>query len=203
MDMLMKMQLITQVKIIAAALALTFCSSCSSNYGNNLVLDARDIFSFSAGYGLGAQARVSYLAEGFLFKKDLVGMQNGIPAWYGNQAQIFDVDVALGRLHIFNPPYDVYIRKDGVLLAEGPLFLYWPRKDKWNPKWATQVDATLALGLSIKVGFNPGELLDFITGVFGYDLFGDDYEEKEFEEKKEPLQEKETEQVQDKASPAK
>ena len=167
MVILMKMQHIIPVKIrlLSALLVAVLTTSCSTNYGNNRALDAQDIFSFSVGYGLGAQARVSYIAEGLLWKKDLGGMQNGVPYWYGNQANIMDIDVILGRIHIFNPPYDVYIRKHGVLLAEGPLFLYMPRKDKWNPKWATQIDATVALGLSLKVGFNPGELIDFILSL--------------------------------------
>jgi hypothetical protein len=185
----MKMQLIIRVRImkifIISTLLLIAGTSCSTNYGNNRVIDARDIFSFSVGYGLGAQARVSYLAEGFLLKKDFAGMENGIPAWYGFDSQATDIEVALGRIHIFNPPYDVYVRKHGVMIAEGPLCFYIPRKEKWNPKWATQIDATLALGLSVKVGFNPGELFDFIFGVFGYDLYNDDYAEEDFSSKAE------------------
>lgn len=172
------------MKKFSVLVLVALLSSCaSSNYLNNRTLDARDIFSFSVGYGLGAQARVSYLAEGFLFKKDVAGLKNGIGAWYGFQNPSLDIDAALGRLHVFNPPYDVYIRKHGVLIADGVGPVYYPRKDKWNPKWLTQIDATAALGLSVQVGFNPGELFDFILGWFGVDIFSDDYTEQDLKGK--------------------
>ncbi len=38
----------------------------------------------------------------------------------------------------------------------------------------TQVELSLGLYLGLKVGFNPGELLDFLAGLFNLDLFHDD-----------------------------
>ena len=179
--------MIKKLFILAVLITLT---SCSSNYMNNRILDARDIFSCSAGTGLGAQARVSYLASGLMYNKQLAGMHNGIAAVYGWESQCVDIEMALGRLHVFNPPYDVYIRNHGVLIGAGFGPVYLPRKEKWNPKWATQIDATVGLGISVKIGFNPGELADFILGWFKIDIYSDDYKAKEIRVKP-PIKKKE------------
>ena len=41
------------------------------------------------------------------------------------------------------------------------------------PSW-THLEAAAALGVGVRLGFNPGELLDFLLGFFGADLYGDD-----------------------------
>ena len=41
------------------------------------------------------------------------------------------------------------------------------------PSW-THLEAAAALGVGVRLGFNPGELLDFLLGFFGVDLYGDD-----------------------------
>ena len=45
----------------------------------------------------------------------------------------------------------------------------------WHPHW-TQIDLSLGLVATLKVGFNPGELLDFILGWTTLDIFSDDLE---------------------------
>ena len=42
-----------------------------------------------------------------------------------------------------------------------------------DPQW-TQIDLSVGLIASVRLGFNPGELLDFIMGLAGLDLYGDD-----------------------------
>lgn len=39
----------------------------------------------------------------------------------------------------------------------------------------TQVDVAIAVGYGVRIGVNPGELLDFLLGWAGLDIFGDDY----------------------------
>ena len=38
----------------------------------------------------------------------------------------------------------------------------------------TQIEVTAGAGPSVRVGFNPGELVDFLVGWFGVDLYNDD-----------------------------
>ena len=55
-------------------------------------------------------------------------------------------------------------------------------KDHWSPDW-THLEIAAALGVGVRLGFNPGELLDFLLGFFGADLYGDDLARGEGEEK--------------------
>ena len=55
-----------------------------------------------------------------------------------------------------------------------PRYYYW------------QLEAVLGLGVSIRAGFNPGELLDFALGWFGPDVFNDDLDRKKKESNKMP-----------------
>lgn len=43
-----------------------------------------------------------------------------------------------------------------------------------RPPYYSQVEAVAGLGLSLRLGLNPGELLDFLLGWGGLDLYGDD-----------------------------
>ena len=57
------------------------------------------------------------------------------------------------------------------LLFNNPL-----RPDCRTPHWSylTQIEAVVGLGPTIRLGFNPGELLDFFFGWTTLDLFQDD-----------------------------
>ncbi len=44
-----------------------------------------------------------------------------------------------------------------------------------NPApYYSQIDIVAAAGLSVRFGFNPGELADFLLGWFGVDIYHDD-----------------------------
>lgn len=51
-----------------------------------------------------------------------------------------------------------------------------------SPQHIGQVEAVLGLGGSVRIGFNTGELLDFLVGIFGGDLFEDDLAMRPFRE---------------------
>ena len=53
-------------------------------------------------------------------------------------------------------------------------------EDHWSPDW-THLEIAAALGVGVRLGFNPGELLDFLLGFFGADLYGDDLARGEME----------------------
>ena len=58
------------------------------------------------------------------------------------------------------------------------LFFYAPAMfdDDHPPKacFYTQIEVAAGAGGSVRLGFNPGELLDFLFGWLGADLYGDD-----------------------------
>jgi hypothetical protein len=44
-----------------------------------------------------------------------------------------------------------------------------------NPaRYYSQIEVVAAAGVSLRIGFNPGELLDFFLGWFGVDTYHDD-----------------------------
>ncbi len=43
-----------------------------------------------------------------------------------------------------------------------------------NPSHHTQIEVVAGLGLTLRLGFNPGELLDFVIGFTSLDMYGDD-----------------------------
>jgi hypothetical protein len=44
-----------------------------------------------------------------------------------------------------------------------------------NPApYYSQIEVVAAAGVSLRIGFNPGELLDFFLGWFGVDIYHDD-----------------------------
>jgi hypothetical protein len=49
---------------------------------------------------------------------------------------------------------------------------------KFNPSYFTQIECVMGLGVNLKIGFNPGELIDFILGWTTIDIYGDDIEMK-------------------------
>jgi hypothetical protein len=54
---------------------------------------------------------------------------------------------------------------------------YWFNQDKDHPllhPFYTQIEVAGGFIATLRVGFNPGELLDFIVGWTTIDLFGDD-----------------------------
>lgn len=43
-----------------------------------------------------------------------------------------------------------------------------------TPSYFTQIEINAGLFFAVKIGFNPGELLDFLLGLFTVDIYGDD-----------------------------
>jgi hypothetical protein len=62
-------------------------------------------------------------------------------------------------------------------------FICWPHspseswrnnKALWPHPYYTDVRISIGLGPAVTLGANPGELLDFLLGWFGIDIYGDD-----------------------------
>ena len=63
--------------------------------------------------------------------------------------------------------------------GRGLPFVFWPDTNRsipdiYTPSYFSQIEAVLGVVISVRVGFNPGELLDFILGWFGIDIYDDD-----------------------------
>ena len=73
---------------------------------------------------------------------------------------------------LFNPGIDSLPERRGKVIAARSPFPFFTVSE--NPSHATQIEIAGGLGLTLRLGFNPGELIDFIAGFTSLDLYGDD-----------------------------
>lgn len=178
---------------LALAIAAAGLGSCTYLAGRTR--DLRDVVTldFGVGFGLGIDGQLTdachtglgggqyyvwQLGHPSLKGSDsaLAGLQSNF-AWLAHRSngplmapdhQGWLWNAALWSAWFAVPPHGYDARGDASVLplsqcAEAP----W-----WN---AADVDVGLQLlPVSLRVGFRPGELLDFLLGWFGYDLLGDD-----------------------------
>jgi len=169
--------------VISLSTIITGCAT--SGYMTDRGRDAADIFTASAGAGIGAKVRLGPVQVGLITDCDLYGLRGGT---FGDQdgsaSQLWtrEQDLFLWSKEVYAPPRYL-TRGKGINAAGGPLYskqgkLFYKRahmhfgKDKLQ--YYTQLEAVVALGPSFRIGFNPGEFVDFILGWFGVDIYNDD-----------------------------
>ncbi|HOX06911.1 MAG TPA: hypothetical protein PK280_10955 [Planctomycetota bacterium] len=183
------------------ALALAFAGSgCASPhaYFSDRWADAKDVFTASVGVGGGAKARVGPLNAGIFLNSDRAGLRGGEafrladgPLIAGDSdgvLLVFFADQFDLRYPAENPSRGMAaargVRLTGDALAErhkchrcavvplpSPLGAFmFPD----SPGYYTQLEIAAGVGGTLRLGFNPGELLDFLLGWTTLDLFRDD-----------------------------
>jgi len=169
---------------IAVLLGVLICGTgCTTGYWVDRGRDAADIVSVSVGAGIGAKAQVGPLAPGLIWNEDYAGIISGRP--FTRKSQNFDgygADASFllwgmyghgsdGRFkeyraeHILGVPISKSIW-DGFMGKSFDL--------KYPASYFTNLEIVAGVGLTVRAGFNPGELVDFILGFFGVDIYGDD-----------------------------
>ena len=180
-------------KALAATLLLAtalLASGCAT-YVRDRVADAGDIFTATVGTGIGVTAKAGPVHTGLGYGVDLYGLRGGelgsfVPSAPEDEWPLSgDMAFILSAFGGFAPhqhrPYARGKAYASQYLQTGKL---WPFLDPpWDPdaechpaidpQW-TQIDLSVGLIASVRLGFNPGELLDFIMGLAGLDLYGDD-----------------------------
>lgn len=185
---------------LAAVICLTGCAS--PGYMANRGRDAADIFTASAGAGIGAKVRIGPFGTGLLLDAPVAGLRGG--DWlsaknFANPGSPIPMssDVALlvvgGEEFVGSPT----VQKRGKAFAAGMIcgvnlpthgnlreraevadkIVHQTAPDavhRSSLAYLTQVEIVAGLGPSIRLGCNPGELLDFGLGWFGIDIFHDD-----------------------------
>ena len=177
--------------VILTILTLTvvFGTGCTSGYWTDRGRDAADIFTISYGYGLGAKAIVGPLHAGLLFNSEIGGMRGGVikPVFEPNSAghgatpvdfkPAVDLDITLMSLEWFEEE-DASERRKTFKSDSALIYPVWQLKDRRGIPTCTKLEVVAGCGLSLRLGFNPGELVDFLFGIFGTDLFDDDLEKQ-------------------------
>ena len=183
--------------LLSSCIVLSGCATGShlTDRGRDLA----DIMTVTMGKGFGAGARVGPLHLGLLGSIDHIGLRGGAFRTKWSQesdfgwAGILDPLIAFpGGDGLFTGGEWFRAPFDGSKIAEqrGKLyevdgiapFLMVPECESSsdsNPAYYyTQLEASLGLGLTIRLGFNPGELVDFLFGWFGVDIYSDDLKGK-------------------------
>ena len=193
------------IQTLAALVAILNLTGCATPYMIDRRRDAADIFSFTLGEGAGAKMRVGPVAVGLLANQDTIGFRNGcevimsppsrwdVPTY---DFKMLDVTFTLlgGEKADFthgncDDRFKSYsaITVCGISVIE-PKWNDDPlvnRKAPWQSRisYYTQVEVVGGLVGTCRLGFNPGELLDFILGWTTIDIFNDDLEAKKQKQK--------------------
>lgn len=189
----------------AAVVILANATGCMSPYMVNRGRDAIDIFTVTVGYGAGAKARLGPVQAGLFFATDMYGLRSGELLKGGDAshgANGLDVDSFLIPMRQDDPGFpigkfgtDIYRDRSlpedearGFAAATSRIpFLSLPcRFEETVPvrpqsaaKYLTQIEVAGGLLGTLRLGFNPGELLDFVLGWTTLDIFKDDLARKE------------------------
>lgn len=191
------------VSMFTIAACLTGCAS-TGGYFVDRSRDAADIFTVVMGGGAGGSARVGHIQAGMLLQWGELGLRGGelspgtletgqlsttvipfVPDDNSITGKVFGLEQYTARKtgHArgkgfktvsrfplltteLRPSTFVDLGGKGKRVSPGP----YPRY------YYTQIEAYIGAGLGLRLGFNPGELLDFILGWTTNDIFNDDLE---------------------------
>lgn len=157
-------------------------AGCASPYLRARRADAGDILTASVSDpALGVKVRAGPLAAGLYGGMADEGWRGGarVEGWNQKRPASGDVCFLFWGHESLESPFLTRPGKAFVATTVLP-FVQWPRpvtpEGKFPRCYLTQVEVNLALGKGLRLGVNPGELVDFLLGWLTVDLFGDDAE---------------------------
>ena len=170
-----------------AAVLASLCAGCASPYWRGRRADAADVFTATAGIGIGATARIGPLHAGLGANTDFYGIEAGESVQGGLGLLVVGAgyeasDAAFGPFgrSVVHLGTDARRRGKNNVPPSGERGLrpipFWdpPEPAGGNPARWTQIEVAAGLLGGVRLGFNPGELLDLLLGFFGVDLYDDD-----------------------------
>ena len=189
---------IRAVLLLGLALAGSGCVG-ARGYFSDRWADAKDVFTASVGTGGGVKARVGPINAGVFLNEDHAGLRGGECFHYpygfaeggtGDAVLLVIYGGEVFDLRHVPPPSseDVWPRRREPnhlqmvgysLAARSKCFeqaIFPPRVFKLSkaPYYYTQIEVAAGVVGTLRLGFNPGELLDFVLGWFCIDIYGDD-----------------------------
>ena len=152
--------------------------------------DGADVFTATAGKGIGAETRIGPVHVGLIGAGDRAGLRGGqlLPLRSSAGPSSIDSGAYGGEYCIGVFGYEYFEAMAGSEAKTRrkefeTMFCVIPRnqplksgKPVLNPAYWTQIEVVAGIGASLRLGFNPGELVDFLLGWFGIDFYGDDIE---------------------------
>ena len=160
-------------------LILAVLSGCAQRpgYFADRGRDAADIFTATAGYGLGAKAELGPLQIGLIGDRDLWGLRGGAVDSF-DKTENWEASVVFTTVLHFSPenPSVEERGKELCLGSVGPILVEQAssKGSENDGSYYTQIEVAAGAGLNLRLGVNPGEMLDFALGWFGVDIYGAD-----------------------------
>ena len=199
------------VRCVSSFILVAFLSGCASTgYWANRRRDAADMATVTVGAGIGGKAHVGPLQAGMFFNCAEAGLRgggivkNGIfemsemkwpksldAIFWAFGGEIFEGGpLSLERGKAYQAVTLFYLTASLPESLPASL-MYGPKTTrpsgivaKYNPiPYWTQIEAAVGLGGTLRLGLNPGEMLDFILGFTTLDIFGDDIVLRKVEKK--------------------
>lgn len=172
--------------------ASLFLDGCASAYRADRSNDMKDILTFAVGLGLGAKARVGPLQLPLIVQSDYAGLRSG--EFFASPMRDDFWTYVSEAGHVVDQPFPVYVRDYATLYSGYEIFdpqgLSEARhkrmcsqgmgvfatvdEDVRNYGFYTQIECTVGVIVSLRLGVNPGELIDALLGFVNVDLFRDD-----------------------------
>jgi hypothetical protein len=169
--------------ILLLVVLATVTSGCNPRgYFTDRWADAKDIFTASVGVGVGAKARVGPVHAGWiLVYSEYYGLRCGeVGKFTSGATGEMEIMLVLGP---FDEDWMCYLEKverrgerDKSYEASSQIPCVTTHVAGSQAHYCTQIEVVAGLGGTLRLGFNPGELLDFLLGWTTLDLYGDDLE---------------------------
>ena len=172
---------------LVLAVGLTGCAS--SGYLADRGRDAADIFTASVGVGAGAKARVGPFTAGMFVNSDVAGLRGGEAFALTENFARTPFEATCTVPIVWEDYVPVFVTDEFRATAQQgsrhksyhgtsfvPLVAWVDDPSNPSTRWAynTQLEVAGGLGLTVRFGFNPLELLDFIFGWTTLDILDDD-----------------------------
>jgi hypothetical protein len=158
----------------------------SMDYMLDRVRDALDMTTMEAGFGLGVKLRAGILNTGYYQGNGFFGLRGGKIGMQSDAEYLFltpypKTDLAgetipsricrneyyssknVTPLTSIFPPNTIVDSKSHDYMENAPTSAYF------------QIEMAVGLGPTLRIGFNPAEILDFLLGFAGVDILSDDY----------------------------
>ena len=164
------------IQILFSIVLAGLSAGCATpGYWTDRARDGADILTVTVGSGFGAKVQVGPIRTGLLLNSDLYGLRGGA---FGNQSGDPGPHFSptSQEIYIIVGLQDVYRSKISAVAQRNKDFSRGlvPHTPDESPASRTQLSVVIGALVSVRAGFNPGELLDFLLGWANIDIYDDD-----------------------------
>lgn len=159
-------------RMLLCLVILLASTGCTRAYWNNRANDVADIFTVTSGAGIGAMAHVGPINAGLGAYGDIVGLRRGeAGTMMGGSGQLIIGGFDSNKSSENAPMQRANLRGKGYSTTN----VLVPIDENIPAPYWTNIEVSGGALIGMRVGFNPGELLDFLLGFTTLDIYGDDF----------------------------